>query len=112
MGKEIEVTQQYLAELEKWNIFKNEVKIVKKWKGKEYAGEFTKQQILRRLVCLVVIIPGAIAFFLKPSSNMNVVILFITLLIYDFCILLANSRGVKKEVEKQQAYLEQLIKVK
>jgi predicted RNA-binding Zn-ribbon protein involved in translation (DUF1610 family) len=108
MGKEIEVTQQYLAELERWNIFKNEVKIVKKWKGKEYAREYNLRQITRRLPCLALMIPGAILFIRDSSSQTSIMVLFISLIVVDFCIILLNSHGVKKEIEKQRAILAQL----
>lgn len=108
MGKEIEVTRQYLAELEKWNIFKNDSKIVKKWKGKDYARQYNQQQILRRFICLVVMIPGAVVFFREPSANANTIILFISFANFYVCILLMNSFGVRKEIKQQQSYLAQM----
>lgn len=107
-GKEIEITRQCVAELEKWNIFKSDVKIVKKWKGKEYAQGYSKQQFLRRLICLVVMIPGAVIYFSDPTSNTNTLIVLFSLIIFILSTLLVNSRGVKKEILKQQAYLDQL----
>ena len=107
-AKEIEVTRQYLAELEKWNILKSDSKIVKKWKGDEYARKYSLQQILRRFICLVVMIPGAVVFLREPSSNTNTLILFISFAIFFVCILLMNSFGVRKEIKQQQSYLAQM----
>jgi hypothetical protein len=106
-GLDVETSRQYLSALEKWNLFKDDFKLVKQYRGEEYARRYRNKQFLQRLACLVIMVPGGIFFATHSRSSLAIILLFVSFFLFDAAVMLMLARGIKLEIRDVRSRLEQ-----
>lgn len=107
-SQEIKQTEAYLVALRHVGFFANEYKLIREHKGKEYAGQYNRAQIARRVPLLLILVPAFIVLLTKVFTPYIQITFSMTLVVFIVAIFVQRSRAIHREIAKQQAALNNL----